>query len=85
MPGFYIEIDFFFQKPTAPQADALTSESESETVFKPSPNIGGYTLNTKTARGHNFSAKTVIKPEACMSCGKRYVLLLEFKKYFSFL
>lgn len=57
--------------PTAPQADALTSESESETVFKPSPNIGGYTLNTKTARGHNFSAKTVIKPEACMSCGKR--------------
>ncbi|KAG7211007.1 hypothetical protein KM043_016375 [Ampulex compressa] len=57
--------------PSAPKADILTSGSDSEGVFKPSPNIGGYTLNTKTSRGHSFTAKTVIKPEVCTPCGKR--------------
>ncbi|XP_076679620.1 rac GTPase activating protein tumbleweed [Andrena cerasifolii] len=57
--------------PSAPRADILTSGSDSEGIFKPSPNIGGYTLNTKSARGHNFVAKTVIKPEVCTPCDKR--------------
>ncbi|XP_033333684.1 rac GTPase activating protein tumbleweed [Megalopta genalis] len=57
--------------PSAPKADILTSGSDSEGIFKPSPNIGGYTLNTKSARGHSFIAKTVIKPEVCTSCDKR--------------
>ncbi|XP_031836061.1 rac GTPase activating protein tumbleweed [Nomia melanderi] len=57
--------------PSAPKADILTSGSDSEGVFKPSPNIGGYTLNTKSARGHSFIAKTVIKPEVCTPCDKR--------------
>ncbi|XP_043269603.1 rac GTPase-activating protein 1-like [Venturia canescens] len=58
-------------KPSAPMADIMTSGSDSEGVFKPSPNIGGYTLNSKTTRGHSFTAKTVIKPEICSPCGKR--------------
>lgn len=53
-------------------ADIMTSGSDSEGIFKPSPNIGGYTLNSKAARGHSFAAKTVIKPEICSPCGKRY-------------
>ncbi|XP_033185778.1 rac GTPase activating protein tumbleweed [Bombus vancouverensis nearcticus] len=57
--------------PSAPKIEALTSGSDSEGVFKPSPNIGGYTLNTKSARGHSFVAKTVIKPEVCTPCDKR--------------
>ncbi|KAK9298143.1 hypothetical protein QLX08_008455 [Tetragonisca angustula] len=57
--------------PSAPKIEALTSGSDSEGVFKPSPNIGGYTLNTKSARGHSFIAKTVIKPEVCTPCDKR--------------
>ncbi|XP_012252065.2 rac GTPase-activating protein 1-like [Athalia rosae] len=57
--------------PSAPKADIMTSGSDSESVFKPSPNIGGYTLNTKSSRGHSFTAKTVIKPEICTPCGKR--------------
>lgn len=58
-------------QPSAPKIEALTSGSDSEGVFKPSPNIGGYTLNTKSARGHSFAAKTVIKPEVCTPCDKR--------------
>ncbi|KAF7395155.1 hypothetical protein HZH68_009205 [Vespula germanica] len=57
--------------PSAPKAEILTSGSDSETAFKPSPNIGGYTLNIKNSRGHSFTAKTVIKPEMCIPCGKR--------------
>ncbi|XP_076640104.1 rac GTPase activating protein tumbleweed [Colletes latitarsis] len=57
--------------PSAPRMEILTSGSDSEGVFKPSPNIGGYTLNTKSARGHSFIAKTVIKPEVCTPCDKR--------------
>ncbi|XP_017880906.1 rac GTPase-activating protein 1-like [Ceratina calcarata] len=57
--------------PSAPKMEILTSGSDSEGVFKPSPNIGGYTLNTKSARGHSFIAKTVIKPEVCLPCDKR--------------
>ncbi|OAD60257.1 Rac GTPase-activating protein 1 [Eufriesea mexicana] len=57
--------------PSAPKIEALTSGSDSEGVFKPSPNIGGYTLNTKSARGHSFIAKTIIKPEVCTPCDKR--------------
>nr|XP_012222650.1 PREDICTED: LOW QUALITY PROTEIN: rac GTPase-activating protein 1-like [Linepithema humile] len=58
--------------PSAPaKADVLTSTSDSEDIFKPSPNIGGYTLNTKMSRSHNFVAKTVIRPEMCTPCGKR--------------
>ncbi|XP_076167684.1 rac GTPase activating protein tumbleweed [Ptiloglossa arizonensis] len=57
--------------PSAPKAEILTSGSDSDGVFKPSPNIGGYTLNTKSARGHSFIGKTVIKPEVCTSCDKR--------------
>lgn len=62
---------FFFFKPSAPKAETLTSGSDSESAFKPSPNIGGYTLNIKNSRGHSFTAKTVIKPEMCTPCGKR--------------
>ncbi|XP_015522707.1 rac GTPase-activating protein 1 [Neodiprion pinetum] len=58
-------------EPSAPKADIMTSGSDSEGVFKPSPNIGGYTLNIKSSRGHTFTAKTVIKPEVCTPCGKR--------------
>ncbi|EZA51336.1 hypothetical protein DMN91_002072 [Ooceraea biroi] len=57
--------------PSAPKADIITSTSDSEDVYKPSPNIGGYTLHTKISRSHNFTAKTVIKPELCTPCGKR--------------
>ncbi|XP_043258750.1 rac GTPase-activating protein 1 [Colletes gigas] len=57
--------------PSAPRMEILTSGSDSEGVFKPSPNIGGYTLNTKSTRGHSFIAKTVIKPEVCTPCDKR--------------
>lgn len=57
--------------PSAPKIEALTSGSDSEGIFKPSPNIGGYTLNTKSSRGHSFIAKTVIKPEVCTPCDKR--------------
>ena len=57
-------------------AGIMTSGSDSENIFKPSPNIGGYTLNARSVRGHNFSAKTVIKPEMCTACGKRYTLFL---------
>ncbi|XP_015605276.1 rac GTPase-activating protein 1 [Cephus cinctus] len=57
--------------PSAPKAEIMTSGSDSEGIFKPSPNIGGYTLNSKTSRGHSFTAKTVIKPEMCIPCGKR--------------
>lgn len=57
--------------PSAPKPDILTSGSDSEGAFKPSPNIGGYTLNVKNSRGHSFTAKTVIKPEICTPCGKR--------------
>ncbi|XP_066583719.1 rac GTPase-activating protein 1 [Prorops nasuta] len=57
--------------PSAPKADILTSGSDSEGIFKPSPNIGGYTFNTKSCRNHTFTAKTVLKPEVCMPCGKR--------------
>ncbi|XP_014475260.1 PREDICTED: rac GTPase-activating protein 1-like [Dinoponera quadriceps] len=56
--------------PSAPKADILISSSDTEDVFKPSPNIGGYTLNTKMSRTHNFEAKTVIKKETCTPCGK---------------
>ncbi|KAK0076555.1 hypothetical protein PV325_005196 [Microctonus aethiopoides] len=58
-------------KPSAPLPDNLTSGSDSEGICKPSPNIGGYTLNTKSMRGHNFVSKSVIKPETCSPCGKR--------------
>ena len=58
-------------QPSAPVPDTMTSGSDSEGIFKPSPNIGGYTLNTKSSRGHSFAAKTVIKPEVCSPCGKR--------------
>lgn len=57
--------------PSAPKMEILTSGSDSDGIFKPSPNIGGYTLNTKSARGHSFIAKTVIKPEVCLPCDKR--------------
>ncbi|XP_011874117.1 PREDICTED: rac GTPase-activating protein 1-like [Vollenhovia emeryi] len=57
--------------PSAPKADILTSTSDSEDIFKPSPNIGGYTMNTRISRSHNFVAKTVIKPEVCTPCGKK--------------
>ncbi|XP_015122718.1 rac GTPase-activating protein 1 [Diachasma alloeum] len=60
-----------YPKPSAPLAENLTSGSESEGIFKPSPNIGGYTFNTKTLRGHNFAGKSVLKPETCSPCGKR--------------
>ncbi|XP_011300872.1 rac GTPase-activating protein 1-like [Fopius arisanus] len=60
-----------YPKPSAPVAEHLTSGSESEGIFKPSPNIGGYTFNTKTLRGHNFVPKSVLKPETCSPCGKR--------------
>ncbi|EFN88757.1 Rac GTPase-activating protein 1 [Harpegnathos saltator] len=56
--------------PSAPKADILSSSSDTEDVFKPSPNIGGYTLNVKMSRTHNFEAKTVIKKETCTPCGK---------------
>ncbi|KOX70636.1 Rac GTPase-activating protein 1 [Melipona quadrifasciata] len=65
--------------PSAPKIEALTSGSDSEGVFKPSPNIGGYTLNTKSARGHSFMAKTVIKPEVCTPCDKRATAHTECK------
>ncbi|CAL1674624.1 unnamed protein product [Lasius platythorax] len=57
--------------PSAPKAEILTSTSDTEDVFKPSPNIGGYTMNTKMSRNHSFAAKTVIRPEMCTPCGKR--------------
>ncbi|KAL6264775.1 hypothetical protein P5V15_004873 [Pogonomyrmex californicus] len=57
--------------PSAPKADILSSTPESEDVFKPSPNIGGYTMNTKESRGHSFAAKTVIRAEICIACNKR--------------
>ncbi|XP_076383998.1 rac GTPase-activating protein 1 [Megalopta genalis] len=57
--------------PSASKADILTLESDSEGDFKPSPNIGGYILNTKSAKGHSFITKTVIKPEICTSCDKK--------------
>lgn len=66
--SFHVKI---MLQPSAPKIDALTSGSDSEGVFKPSPNIGGYTLNTKSARGHSFIAKTIIKPEVCTPCDKR--------------
>jgi len=49
----------------------LTSTSDTEDVFKPSPNIGGYTMNAKISRNHRFAAKYVIRPEICTPCGKR--------------
>ncbi|XP_034950890.1 rac GTPase-activating protein 1-like [Chelonus insularis] len=58
-------------KPSAPFPDNLTSGSDSEGIFKPSPNIGGYTFNTKSMRGHSFIGKSVIKPETCSPCGKK--------------
>ncbi|XP_001605567.1 rac GTPase-activating protein 1 [Nasonia vitripennis] len=59
--------------PSAPKAEIMTSNSDSENCFKPSPNIGGYTISTKaSSRGHNFMEKNyVIKPEVCTPCGKR--------------
>lgn len=57
--------------PSAPQAEMLTSTSDTEDVFKPSPNIGGYTMNAKISRNHRFAAKYVIRPEICTPCGKR--------------
>ncbi|CAD6220394.1 GSCOCG00005036001-RA-CDS [Cotesia congregata] len=58
-------------KPSAPLADNFTSGSDNENVFKPSPNIGGYTFNTKSMRAHSFAGKTVIKSEVCSPCGNR--------------
>ncbi|XP_051153061.1 rac GTPase-activating protein 1-like [Leptopilina boulardi] len=52
-------------------ASEISSDSDCDSVFKPSPNIGGYTLSPRIARGHNFNVKTVIKPEICTHCGKR--------------
>ncbi|XP_063974743.1 rac GTPase-activating protein 1-like [Diachasmimorpha longicaudata] len=60
-----------YPKPSAPMAENLTSGSESEGIFKPSPNIGGYTFHTKILRTHNFVGKSVLKPETCSPCGKR--------------
>ncbi|XP_025988190.1 rac GTPase-activating protein 1 [Solenopsis invicta] len=58
--------------PSAPKAEILTSTSDSEDVFKPSPNIGGYTMNTKMFRSHHFVAKTtVLKQEKCTACEKK--------------
>ncbi|KAL0109399.1 hypothetical protein PUN28_014460 [Cardiocondyla obscurior] len=57
--------------PSAPKAEILTSTSDSEDVFKPSPNIGGYTMNTRLSRRHHFVGKTLIKPEICTPCGKK--------------
>ncbi|XP_050458948.1 rac GTPase-activating protein 1-like isoform X1 [Cataglyphis hispanica] len=57
--------------PSAPKAEILTSTSDTEDAFKPSPNIGGYTMNTKISRNHSFAAKTIMKSEMCTSCGKR--------------
>ncbi|XP_071628475.1 rac GTPase-activating protein 1 [Temnothorax longispinosus] len=58
--------------PSAPKADILTSTSDSEDVCKPSPNIGGYTMNTKMSRNHNFIAKNIYgKTEMCTACGKK--------------
>ncbi|XP_011497551.1 PREDICTED: rac GTPase-activating protein 1 [Ceratosolen solmsi marchali] len=57
--------------PSAPKAETVSSNSDSENVFKPSPNIGGYTINSKSSRTHSFIGKTVIKPEICIPCGKR--------------
>ncbi|XP_018300582.1 rac GTPase-activating protein 1 [Mycetomoellerius zeteki] len=56
--------------PSAPKADILTT-SDSEDVYKPSPNIGGYTMNLKMSRSHHFVTKTVLKPENCTHCGKK--------------
>lgn len=59
-------------KPSAPLLpDNGHSGSDSDGIFKPSPNIGGYTFNTKIMRCHSFVAKSVIKPETCSPCGKR--------------
>lgn len=58
-------------QPSAPKADIMTSNSDSDNAFKPSPNIGGYTFNSKASRGHSFISKKVIKPEICTPCGKR--------------
>jgi Rac GTPase-activating protein 1 len=58
-------------QPSAPKAETMSSNSDSENVFKPSPNIAGYTINSKSSRGHSFIGKTVIKPEICTPCGKR--------------
>ncbi|XP_011697222.1 PREDICTED: rac GTPase-activating protein 1-like isoform X1 [Wasmannia auropunctata] len=61
----------FDTAPSAPKADILTSTSDTEDLAKPSPNIGGYTMNLKMSRNHHFVAKTVIKPETCTPCGKK--------------
>ncbi|KAG5322574.1 RGAP1 protein, partial [Pseudoatta argentina] len=57
--------------PSAPKADILTSTSDSEDIYKPSPNIGGYTMNLKMSRSHHFVAKTILRPEICTHCGKK--------------
>lgn len=57
--------------PSAPKADILTSNSDSEDVFKPSPNIGGYTMNIKMSRSHHFVNTTFMKKGTCIPCGKK--------------
>ncbi|KAJ8683104.1 hypothetical protein QAD02_018896 [Eretmocerus hayati] len=58
--------------PSAPKAEIMSSNSDTENVFKPSPNIGGYIINTKTQRSHNFKEKPVMIPHInCTPCGKR--------------
>ncbi|KAF7994421.1 hypothetical protein HCN44_003893 [Aphidius gifuensis] len=62
----------FNPKPSAPIPDNSTSGSESEGIFKPSPNIGGYTLKTKLSRSHKFGTRTtVLKTDRCAPCGKK--------------
>ncbi|XP_014236380.1 rac GTPase-activating protein 1-like [Trichogramma pretiosum] len=57
--------------PSAPQAEIISTNSDSDNVFKPSPNINGYTFGAKTTRAHVFISKKVIRPEVCSPCGKR--------------
>ncbi|XP_008546525.1 rac GTPase-activating protein 1 [Microplitis demolitor] len=71
VPDYNYNNDADDTKPSAPMPDNFTSGSDNENVFKPSPNIGGYTFNTKSMRAHSFIGKSVIKPETCSPCGKR--------------
>ncbi|XP_014211402.1 rac GTPase-activating protein 1-like isoform X2 [Copidosoma floridanum] len=59
--------------PSAPKKDIISSNSDTENNFKPSPNIGGYVMNAKTTmRGHSFREKPVMIPNIlCTPCGKR--------------
>ncbi|XP_058807772.1 rac GTPase-activating protein 1 [Phymastichus coffea] len=57
--------------PSAPKKDILSSNSDSENICKPSPNINGFTMSSRSSRVHTFISKTVVKPEICTPCGKR--------------